>query len=694
MTALVDAMDEIFGPQGWLVSQGRLHLPEQLEYAKAVARWLSGEASRPVGLFEGDTGTGKTLGYLFPMILHWVATGERCVIATHTVALQHQLRENELPLVEGYLVDKGLPLPVVQQRLGMRHYVDPRRASALLEGESDSDGYLSLFVEWAAHSAAHGAGLLDEWTESYGALPEGVTASSVCLTSLSPAEVNRAYATAKKDSRTADIVITSHMMVLLEAKSSYSILGLVDGEMDHLLFDEADQVPAQAEPLSNRRLQIREVIRQVSDLLGKGSSGLDRAILAGIQSLRELDHSLQVFGSELASPEVILDGSRSAPGVLSALLDQVHAQASELRGRISRSSLHRQTNDLHTQEVLTLLDWVTGFNDPRASGKAVRAMAWSPVMNIPSLMVQQANPAMFVSRLWREMGLRVGFTSATLGATATTDDQALFVPFKVSLGIAADSVAVEVQLSPKAFGDMRITLAGPSIPKPVRRHDDEEGAQLNGQWLAYAAKMASQASESGPTLVLTASYSEARQLGRRLSALSPLVHQCGHSLGDVIEAFRAGESNVLITPAAWQGSSIRSLEGGQLVTNLVITRIPFLPPNVSAERLAAHLAGQSGRVSPRMAMQYERAKGRDRALIKLRQGIGRLIRQQGDVGHLWLCDPRFPRIGEVSPHRFFVRAIPVRFHDAYREAGVFSEGGCSRPANAQASEFVSEYLNL
>src|SRR5690554_4111827 len=170
-------MDEIFGPQGWLVSQGRLHLPEQLEYAKAVARWLSGEASQPVGLFEGDTGTGKTLGYLFPMILHWVATGERCVIATHTVALQHQLRENELPLVEGYLVDKGLPLPVVQQRLGMRHYVDPHRASALLEGESDSDDYLSLFVEWAAHSAAHGSGLLDEWTESYGALPEGVTAS-------------------------------------------------------------------------------------------------------------------------------------------------------------------------------------------------------------------------------------------------------------------------------------------------------------------------------------------------------------------------------------------------------------------------------------------------------------------------------------------------------------------------------------
>jgi len=92
-----------------LVQQGGHHLPEQLQYALSVADWLTGPAAQPIGMIEGDTGTGKTLGYLFPVILHWTQTGERTVIATHTIALQNQILDGDMERVNEYLIAKISP---------------------------------------------------------------------------------------------------------------------------------------------------------------------------------------------------------------------------------------------------------------------------------------------------------------------------------------------------------------------------------------------------------------------------------------------------------------------------------------------------------------------------------------------------------------------------------------------------------
>jgi ATP-dependent DNA helicase DinG len=694
VSQLKTLLEEVFGPDGWLVCRGGHHLPEQLEYACAIADWLQGDPSKPVALFEGETGTGKTLGYLFPLILNWVLTGDRFVVATHTVALQKQLLDGDLSVVEEYLVEHRYPLPRIQQRLGMRHFVDPSRVHDVVS-EMPKAKDLKLFGEWAEHTARHGSGLIEEWIELYGPLPEGVQVDSICLTSLSEPGSNRAYEDTKYFTPEADGILTSHMMVLLEAHSGFPILDLSEDTFKHILFDEADQVPMGAEPLSNRRIQIREIIREVRAIVGRGSSALDKELLGGQRELSRIEDSLKAVATLRPTNEFILSSEASIPSELAEPLGQLQAVGAHLKSKIERSSLVRIQKDHRAQEALKTLRWVGDFdpNSP-ASGSSVQALAWSPKLKIPSLMHQQDFPAAFVSRLWRNKGLRVGLTSATLGASQNAEDRASFVPLKSQLGIATENVVVEVQLSPARFGSMEIILADDSVPGPIAHFDDEEGAKLNHKWVAYVASMVAEASASGPTLVLTASYIESARLGRELSQLSPIVHRYAHSLKDAVDAFRAGSHPIMITPAAWQGVSIRDMEGNQLVQNLVITRIPFTPPNETAERLAKHLALEHGRISAQQAVNYERLKHRERVLIKMRQGIGRLLRKESDSGCLWICDPRFPAHGVTSQNRYFVGAIPKRFHDAYRDAQVFQADGQYGRAHKEIPTVVTEMLNL
>lgn len=701
MSALHAHLNTVFGQNGWLTQQGGFHLPEQLQYALSVADWLTGSAEKPVGMIEGDTGTGKTLGYLFPIVLQWSLTGQRSVIATHTIALQNQILNGDLLRVEAYLSEQELPIPRVKQRLGMRHFVDPIRVARL--NEITPSGDMALLLEWAQQSAANGTGLINKWLEDYGPLPDGVTSDAIAISQGSPANANPSYEAHKNSHENADIILTSHMMVLLEARTSQPILNLPEISTA-ILFDEADQLPSSAESLSSRRLQMREIRRELQSLIGRGSANLDKHLLNAARDLDGIDQRLHELGSRQRITELALDESGSNEAA-KGLLEELKQTCASVHAFIRRSALGRSASadntdhgDAHTASEL--LSWVEQFNSPASASKGfgVSALAWSPVRQIPSLVFQHGRPAMFASNLWRNLGQRVCLTSATLGTagTQTHETNSRFITLKVSLGISKDATCVEQQYAPKTFGDMAIILADPQAPKPIIRHNQagaDEVSQISPDWITYVAAMAKSAMRSGPTLILAASYAEAATLGIKLRAIKPLVHRHGQNLNHLIADFTSGHHPVLITPAAWQGTSIRNNEGGQWVQNLIVTRIPFQPPNPTRERLAMILAERDGYRTPLQARKNETQNRRHETLIKLRQGIGRLIRSKSDEGTLWIADPRFPHQNTTSNHRFYARAIPDRFYPAYERAHQFTLDGQLAPTRTIVPPALQEFIN-
>lgn len=694
MTDLRTEIETIFGPAGWLVERGGYHLPEQMQYALSVVDWLNGDRNKPVAMIEGETGTGKTLGYLFPVVLHWALTGEKAVIATHTIALQKQLLSGDLQVVEEYLIEHNKPLPLCQQRLGMRHFVDPVRVAELLDAQPTAAQ--ERLRDWAVQSAENGSGLIDEWLEEYGPLPPGITANMICLTPGSPEGTNAVYETHKTVARSADIVLTSHMMVLLEARSGRCILGLADNDFRHIVFDEADQVPEGAEPLSNRRVQPREIVRELNRLVGKGSTALDRQLRESMATINDVNQQLQDAGLHRAGTEVILDGPESSENKTREQLTRLQAECARIAGSIKRSALARAGDSSgQVHEVQELLSWVSNFqSDPKAAEFGVHALSWSPVREYPSLMYQRANPAFFVATLWRKMGLRVCLTSATLGVSQPNADSERFVALKAMLAIGRDLVGVEAQYAPRQFGHLKVVLADPQSPKPLAVVNEEDGSVFSQTWLRYAGAMTTAASQHGRTLVLTASYAEAAKLGKQLAAIRPLVHRYGTPLSEVINQFLCDESPILITPAAWQGTSIRDDQGSQFFSQLVISRVPFVPPNPIRERLAMALASRDGRKTPSEARRHETQHQRYRSLIKLRQGIGRGVRGKNDDVTLWIADPRFPAPNQPSNHKLFVRAIPARFYPAYDQSQIFQATGQTISAKREVPDAIEEFINL
>lgn len=694
MTWLVDSLTRIFGPDGWLVQRGGHYLPEQLDYALSVANWLQGAPSQPVALIEGETGTGKSLGYLFPITLHWVKTKSKSVVATQTIALQRQLLNGDLLIIEEYLHEHGLPVPRCAQRLGMAHFVDPNRVRHLLNENPDNHD-LALFYEWAASSSKTGSGLIDDWTELHGPLPDGVRADHICVTPSSEEGVNIAYENHKIASKTADIVLTSHMMVLLEAKSGQALLDLGGDVFENLVFDEADTLPASAEQLSNRRTQPLEVARELERLIGLGSSNLDKHLIASVREIRRINGEMSQLGFQATTSEVVLDRPSKSQDRVAQLVQQLQQECLRIDGVLQRSTLHRSPKHFgRVSDVRNLLNWVATFShNEKKAQYGLHALSWSPIRKIPSLMYQQANPGFFVSNLWRNMGLRVCMTSATLGTASSDRIAEPFIGLKANLAIGRDTVFCEKQFAPRSFGDVRFVLADSHVPKPVLTESGDEVVAINPAWLSYAISMIREAMTAGLTLVLANSYSEAEMIGSRLAGnQSVMVHRRGESLNDAIDAFRSGRAAALITPAAWQGISIRDDHGKQLFDQLVITRIPFMPPDSARERLAIEIATEFGQRSPSEARRYEALNRRLSALIKLRQGVGRLIRSRNDAGVIWLADPRFPHPGQASPNQLFVRAIPSRFAPAYEDARVYLKTGEYRSAKADIPKEIQEFF--
>lgn len=657
---------EAFAPRGWLVGEGFHYLPQQEAYAHHVSRWLGGAADKPAGVIEASTGIGKSIGYLLPVFCWAALTGKRIAISTFTINLQRQLMRDDIKLAQRYLQSMGL-LPLrIGHFLGRNNYLNKRRIENLLIGLGEGtlrDGLHNL-LSW---SQAGADGTLQGFVEQFG---DELSEREICMQSNDDDSESPVFQAHRAAIPRADVIVTSHAVSILNAAARMRSSGGAGIDilpaLDAIVFDEADRLESAASFLQKRLAlnHLHKVIETVlREVVASGSPHALKVLLVLLKAIDDLNgHLMELPGANTAQPLLAAQFSERTKQMISHL-------AVALKRALAHPSLTAiATCASELQQLMGFDLWLERFT--QADSNRYCGVMWSQAQQLPSLYEYRLDPQSILSRDIRyrhndAAACRQLFTSATL-SDANASHALRFKAFWARLKIKSELVCCEFSCAPSQFGAMRFVLAAADAPAPFNDYD--VAPQLNPAWLDYCALLLTRVSQYGPVLVLTNSYEEAACLSERM-VVPHLTHRRGTKLGALLAAFQQ-QQTMLLTPAAWEGVSLRRADGTQLFRELVITRLPYA--RTSDEELAALRAvarERRGATTPESVAFTRRTNEVKR---KLQQGMGRGIRAASDTCRVWIADPRFPHPGAVSTFSSLRSAIPERFWRNYEAAEFFT----------------------
>lgn len=658
--------------------------PQQLQMAQAVARVL---AEGGVALLEAGTGTGKSLAYLVPAAAAARAKRTRIVVSTNTINLQEQLLRKDVPLVQEALA-RHAPFRAAVLK-GWTNYV------CLLRLEQALNGQMSLFP--AEREAAR---RLKEWAEddshsgSRDDLPLTVddalwdeihAESDTCVRHSCPFYERCYFFRARRRAQEADIIIANHHLVCADAAVRAQLgwetdISVLPG-YEHVIFDEAHHLEDVVTEHFGARFSRTRVRRLLSRITGRGRL-LERLqhFIAGRpagQDAGQVVQRLQAVPEWAAAVQQAADGlfayltaaARAADGADGRGRGEGHVELSP--GQLEPAGWSRTTDGLEQLGLAlqalaeAVRRWRPGDQEAEILAREAEALGRRAVDAAADLVdLAEAADGRFVYWLERAGGRReeyalrsapveVGtllqdsllrhvktavFTSATLSAGDEFDY------FKSRTGLAGwPAVAVEQRI-PSPFNYSAQVLLG--LPADLPAPDDPafDGALANalGLWLQASA---------GRAFVLFTSYRSLEAaygvLAAPLSAQGMTVLKQGDgSRTRLLQRFRRALRPVLFgTDSFWEGVDVP----GPALSLVVICRLPFRVPTDPVEKARAEAVAQRGGDA---FNDY----ALPRAVMRFRQGFGRLIRTKSDRGAVIIADIRVHQRGYG---RRFLDALPA-----------------------------------
>jgi len=644
----VGTLDAIFSPGGALERREGFELrAQQASMAAAVASALTDRAHLIV---EAPTGVGKTLGYLIPAILYATRTGRKAVVSTHTKNLQEQLVRKDFPIA--LAVTGGNATVAILK--GRRNYLCSTRlghavASAPSLFDEEGAAQLARIREWALRTH-------DGDAEELPFTPRGDIWDAVCseqgLCSLSVCGSHCFFQRARQRAKEASVVVTNHALF-------FSLLGIAASDEyflfpdDFVVFDEAHTLEAVAGAGIGIRISHRQAVLAIHKIHHPGTK-------KGLVARRKRVASSLAARAETAADEFFAMAGSAARGLASENRPGGgRAFRSEIRIRnpylvadglgdhlVSLEALVREceeeTDDMFRKQELAAA---------RAAAAAVRAGVsafldqtdpaltyWveippGPGGNVTLCAAPSDVGAVLGPRLFRE-GTSVIMTSATLSVGGS------LAYFESRVGAAG---ARELMLdSPFDHArQMRIAVAG-DIPEP---ESDEYAAALPA-WI-----MKSVARTQGKALVLFTNASTMRAAAAAVAedcaaaGLTLMVQGLDGQRHRLLEEFRRDVHSVLFgLDSFWMGVDVP----GEALEHVVITRLPFAVPNHPLiEARLDEITARGGN----SFMEYTLPE----AILKFKQGAGRLIRTKTDRGIITILDARVLR---KNYGRAFLASLP------------------------------------
>ncbi|MGE5526304.1 MAG: ATP-dependent DNA helicase [Rhodospirillaceae bacterium] len=643
-------VDEIFSSGGALAHavEGYRERPFQLDMARAIAQAIE---DRGVFVAEAGTGTGKTFAYLVPALL----SGGKVIISTGTKTLQDQLYGRDLPRVCAALrTPAATALLKGRANYVCHHYLERSLAEARLPSAEDAV-HLQRVASFARVSATGDRAECGDVPETAGVWSYVTSSRENCLGANCKHYERCFVMRARKQALEADVVVVNHHLFFADLVLRDEGVGELLPACNTVIFDEAHQLPETASLFFGESTSTSQLIELARDLRVEAA--------AGARDARQLP----------------------------AASDRLEKAARDLRlvfrdiGRLTAQTMERNTGfRASLDDVLAALDHAADVLEPHASrseglqrcrerafGLAEQLERWRSEsdgarvkwLEVFGHSVQLNATPLSVADIFREQVTARG--RACIFASATLSVAGDFSHYCSKLGL--DSAVTARWNSPFDYGRQALLYVPNGLPEPNTPEHTEA--------VVRAALPLVKASRGRAFLLFTSlrAMRDAHTLLRATFEADgvdfPLLVQGEGSRSELLDRFRRlGNAVLLGSHSFWEGVDVR----GEALSLVVIDKLPFAAPDDPV--LSARIE-QLRREGRNAFMEYQLPE----AVLKLKQGAGRLIRDEGDRGVLVICDPR---IATKTYGRRVVASLPPmrRTRDAAEAIAFFNT-----PATAEST---------
>lgn len=632
-------VERIFASDGPLAREIEGYLPRaaQVEMAEAVSEAIEGHEHF---IAEAGTGTGKTFAYLIPAIL----SGKKVVVSTGTKNLQDQLFHQDLPVIR-----RALKVPFKAHLLkGRSNYLCLYRLKNTLHSDF---GYrnnelldLNRIKDWSGRT--RGGDIAEVVGVSESSLVWGQVTSTVdnCLGVDCPSYSECFLSKARKKAQESEILVINHHLLCAEWSLRDGGFGEILPNVDLVIVDEAHHIAETASQFLGLSLSARQILDLAKDIETEQAKDA-----ADMESLKDkvLQLESRVRDVRLAFGDGIRRGAWheivANPTIVHSLKQLIEhlkcltavLEHAATRGKGLDSCWRRSKETLLNIEALLEEDsgkWIKWFETYKRTF----------TLNKTPMHIADEFQAFL-----REFGNTWIFTSATLAV------EQRFEHFTGSLGL--NGIRTGYWESPFDYASQSLFYHPRDLPDPQSQHFISAVVEA-----AIPVITASR----GRTFFLFTSHKALQQATALLNGRIeyPLLVQGDHPKATLIDQFKSRGNAVLLgTASFWEGVDVR----GPALSCVIIDKLPFASPKDPVLQARLDNLRSQGR-NPFSSYQLPLA------VIALKQGVGRLIRDIRDRGVLMLCDPRLLK---RSYGRVFLDSVPKmkRTRSLQRVQAFFSE---------------------
>ncbi|MGE5650509.1 ATP-dependent DNA helicase [Noviherbaspirillum sp. UKPF54] len=587
--------------------------------AKAIAQAV---AQRQTLIAEAGTGTGKTFAYLVPALL-W---GGKVILSTGTKNLQDQLYLRDIPTVRKAL---GAPVSVALLK-GRANYVCHFHLERTLQNgrltSREDVGYLREISRFIKTTTSGDKAELSKVPESAPVWNLVTSTRDTCLGAECQYYQDCFVMKARKEAQQADVVVVNHHLFFADVALKDTGVAELLPSANTIIFDEAHQLPETATLFFGDTVSTSQVLELCRDTLAEGLAhardGAEWAkVVAPVErAARDL---------RLAFPQDVVRLAINQIAPSSAFFPALETLKEELQGMtaiLENQAERAETIEQCRARAVELATRLERWNAPAQGGSDTAADEQERVLWVEafSSSLQLHQTPLSIAPIFskqREGSPRAWiFTSATL---AVKND---FNHYASQMGLWNETA--QSWPSPFDYGRQGLLYVPENLPQP-------NSFEYTDAVIDAALPMIEAA--GGRTFLLCTTIRAVNRAAERLreefgkrNLPFPLMVQGEAGRTELLERFRAAGNAVLIgSQSFWEGVDVR----GDALSLVIIDKLPFAPPDdpVLAARIEAlERKGLNGFVHHQLP----------ETIINLKQGAGRLIRDETDRGVLMICDPR------------------------------------------------------